>query len=372
MASRECPNCYSKKNWKDGLRETGFGLVQRVICRDCGFRFSEKSYKECLLNENRQLCAQLEAKKLDTATEIKTVAGEEKQTTRGKILQFALYLKLQGCSKHTYEGWNQKLNRLAQGADLESPESVKSYLSNLQMTDSSKHAFCVAYTAFLKWQGKTWKSPKYNGTQRIPEFIPKEEEIDALIAGCGKKTATILQVLKETGMRIGECTRLTWKSIDTENRTLTLNTPEKNSMPRIFKMSPKLIGMIQSLPKKSDRIFNTNSRYAGICFAQQRKKIARKLQSDRIAKIHFHLIRHWKGTTEYHKTQNIIHVQKLLGHKSVLNTQLYVNLEQAIFDINEDYEVKVAENLADACKLLEVGFEYVTDMEGKKLFRKRK
>ena len=37
-----------------------------------------------------------------------------------------------------------------------------------------------------------------------------------------------------------------------------------------------------------------------------------------------------------------------------------------------DFHVKVAETLEDACKLLETGFEYVTDMEGKKLFRKRK
>ena len=65
-------------------------------------------------------------------------------------------------------------------------------------------------------------------------------------------------------------------------------------------------------------------------------------------------------------------MQKLLDHKSILNTQLYVNLEQAIFEINEDYEVKLAETLEQACKLLEVGFEYVTEMEGKKLFRKRK
>ena len=75
---------------------------------------------------------------------------------------------------------------------------------------------------------------------------------------------------------------------------------------------------------------------------------------------------------EYHKTQSIIQVQRLLGHKSVLNTQIYVNLEQAIFETNEDYEVKTTETLDDACKLLEVGFEYVTDNEGKKLFRKRK
>jgi len=47
-------------------------------------------------------------------------------------------------------------------------------------------------------------------------------------------------------------------------------------------------------------------------------------------------------------------------------------LEQAIFEVKKDYDVKVAETLDEACKLLEVGFEYVTDMDGKKLFRKHK
>jgi integrase len=368
----KCPECGSDRLYKDGLRYTSEGQIQRYLCRNCGYRFSEKSYKECQTNSNRQICA-LKVKNLEPQTEIKTVAGEGKETTKGKILQFALYLKMQGCSEHTVKGWGQKLNRLTRSAGLESPESVKKYLASLDIAESSKHAFCTAYTAFLKWQGRTWTAPKYKGTQKIPEFIPTEKEIDALIAGCGKKTATILQALKETGMRIGECLSLTWSCVSPEAHTITLNTPEKNSLPRIFKVSSKLIGMLEMLPKNSDKVFCRSSpRNASVCLAQQRKKIAKKLVNPRIAKIHFHLIRYWKGTMEYHKTQNIIQVQRLLGHKSILNTQLYVNLEQAIFEIAEDYEVKIAETLEEACKLLEVGFEYVTDMEGKKLFRKRK
>ncbi len=131
--------------------------------------------------------------------------------------------------------------------------------------------------------------------------------------------------------------------------------------------------MLQTLPKKSEKIFGkTHSRNASINLLKQRRRIAKKIANPRIGKIHFHLIRHWKGTMEYHKTQNIIHVQQLLGHKSVLNTQIYVNLEQAIFEVNDDFDVKIAETLEEAFKLLEVGFEYVTDMDGKKLFRKRK
>jgi len=34
--------------------------------------------------------------------------------------------------------------------------------------------------------------------------------------------------------------------------------------------------------------------------------------------------------------------------------------------------VRVAENLQEACQLVEAGFEYVTEMDGVKIFRKRK
>ncbi|MBN1245112.1 tyrosine-type recombinase/integrase [Candidatus Bathyarchaeota archaeon] len=44
-------------------------------------------------------------------------------------------------------------------------------------------------------------------------FILTEQEIDQLIAGCGRKTATILQVIKKTGMRIGECLSLKWSCV---------------------------------------------------------------------------------------------------------------------------------------------------------------
>lgn len=244
---------------------------------------------------------------MDPQTEIKTVCvGDESQTIKGKLLQFALYMKLQGLSPVTIEGWSQKLDRLSRNANLNDPETVKT-LAFYSMSEGSKHYFCTAYNAFLKWQGKTWVAPKYKGTQKIPEFIPTEQELDALIAGCGTKTATILQTLKETGMRIGECLSLTWSSINAEAHIITLNTPEKNSLPRIFKVSPKLIGMLQRLPKKSDKVFNSQkgNKSAAVCLSQQRKKIALKLGNPRIAKIHFHLIRHWKATMEYHKTQNI-------------------------------------------------------------------
>ena len=68
-------------------------------------------------------------------------------------------------------------------------------------------------------------------------------------------------------------------------------------------------------------------------------------------------------------------MQQLLGHKSIQNTMVYINLEQAVFRTEEDeFHVKVAHNVDEACKLVEVGFEYVTGSyaDGGRIFKKRK
>jgi len=76
---------------------------------------------------------------------------------------------------------------------------------------------------------------------------------------------------------------------------------------------------------------------------------------------------------EYHKTKDVFHVQQILGHKELKSTLIYINLENALFqNVDDEFHVKIAHDLNEACKLLEVGFEYVTDMDGTKLFRKRK
>ena len=61
-----------------------------------------------------------------------------------------------------------------------------------------------------------------------------------------------------------------------------------------------------------------------------------------------------------------------MAQKHPKNTQIYVNLEHVIFEANDEYDVKVASTIEEACKLVEVGFLSVTEMDGKKLFRNRK
>ena len=76
---------------------------------------------------------------------------------------------------------------------------------------------------------------------------------------------------------------------------------------------------------------------------------------------------------EYHKTKDILHFKKILDYKSIKNTMRYINLEAALFAVQSDeFTVRVAKTLDEACKLVEAGFDYVTDMDDGKIFRRRK
>lgn len=77
---------------------------------------------------------------------------------------------------------------------------------------------------------------------------------------------------------------------------------------------------------------------------------------------------------EYHKTKDILHVQRLLGHKNIQNTLIYIDLESKLFNnSSEGFTSRVAHNVGEVCSLVESGFEYVTGEynDGGKIFRKR-
>ena len=147
-------------------------------------------------------------------------------------------------------------------------------------------------------------------------------------------------------------------------------TPLKGSRPMMLPISVKLADMLRNLRKKSERIF---ARKPSANFHMQRTRLARKLGNPRLLRIHFHTLRHFKGTTEYHKTKDILHVMNVLGHKRIENTMIYINLENAIFQTtNEEFHVKVAKTPEEVKGLLETGFEYICEKGGLMFFRKRK
>ena len=51
---------------------------------------------------------------------------------------------------------------------------------------------------------------------------------------------------------------------------------------------------------------------------------------------------------------------------------IYIHLAEGLSDFPGDYGCATARTVDEAAKLIEQGFDYVTDVDGVKLFRKRK
>jgi len=179
-------------------------------------------------------------------------------------------------------------------------------------------------------------------------------------------------LLKETGIRCGEALKLEWIDVDLKRKIVRI-TAEKGSYPRILPISRDLIRMLSRLLKESLKIFLGSKSAMKSNLHRSRRRLATKMNNPRLLKISFHSLRHWKGTMEYHKNKDILHVKELLGHRNIQNTLLYINIEKGLFTASSDeFHVKIAKSPKDIKELLELGFEYVCEKDSLLFFRKRK
>jgi len=283
-------------------------------------------------------------------------------------------MEKRGYRKSTVHYCIQAVKSIARRASLLNPESVKAYLASADVSEARKAKLAEDIARFYQYKHIPFEKPNYRRIERLP-YIPLESEIDQLISGVGKKKGVFLQLLKETGIRAGEGWNLRWIDIDAERGTVSV-APEKNSKARRLRISSRLMAMLNGLPRRHEYVFRdprTEFIRSMDIFrrdvAVQRKRVADRLQNPRINAITFRALRHFRATTEYHKTKDILHVMSVLGHKDIQNTLVYTHLVNFHSD---EYVCKVAKSVDDAKCLIESGFEYVTEVEGMKLFRKLK
>ena len=111
------------------------------------------------------------------------------------------------------------------------------------------------------------------------------------------------------------------------------------------------------------------SKRMGEQWNRAKQRAARKLQNPTILKFRLYDLRHYFATNLYDKTKDILLVKQQMGHKKLDTTLIYTQ----ILNPNEDeWTCRGATTVEQATQLIENGFEYVTEIDGLKLFRKRK
>jgi len=286
-----------------------------------------------------------------------------------QIINTLLENRKRGLAESTLKSISYSLKQLSRHADLNNPESVKEHIANMEVSNSTKIKLCFAYDIYCKTNGITWNRPRYKWERKIP-LIPTTQNIDKIISASTPKYAALFTILKETGLECHELVTMTRKDIDSERGIITARGCKGHNS-RSFKLKQKTAEMLRRyLQRYTDDKPFPNSKAISEAWRHTRNKLAETLQEPNLRIIPMRNLRHYYATMLYAKTRDILLVKQRLGHKKIETTMFYTQL--LAFNDEEEYTCKTASNVKEATELIENGFQYVTEIDGLKLFRKRK
>ena len=287
------------------------------------------------------------------------------------ISNLLVHLKSKGLRESTLKPLGKRLERLSRKVDLNKPKQVAEYISNQAWSESYKHNVVNAYNHYVEFYGMKWTRPYYKRVDRIRK-VPRESQINKVIAHARAKYALCFSILRDTGLRPVELTWLCIKDIDVESGLLYPGTA-KLGAGRVLRIRKSTLASLKLYIQKAglkqnDKLCH-NSDLLTLNWRRLRNAVADKLGEPEIKNIRLYDLRHHFATVLYSKTKDIVHVQRQLGHKRIQHTLRYVH---AVDLDAEEYIVKIAANIDESVELLENGFTYVTEIEGKYVFRKPK
>ena len=287
-----------------------------------------------------------------------------------RIFEVVWKLRKLGRKETTLKPVARRLRYLARHVDIDDPEKVKEFILAKQCSEGHKDNLVDAYSHYVSHCGLVWQKPSYMRYEKIRK-IPREEDINRIIAVATLKYATAYSVIRDTGLRPIELGWLEVKDFDLETGYV-YPTTAKYGASRVLKVKASTLSMLKKYISKyglgqNDLLWN--SKRVKENWSRNKKVVAQRLQEPRLLSIRLYDLRHFKGSIEYRRTKDIVYVMRLLGHKNIKNTLRYVHE----VDLGEDeYTCRVAKTVEKATELIELGFEYVTEIDGSKLFRKRK
>jgi integrase len=280
-------------------------------------------------------------------------------------------LHQRGYAESTLEGISKKLRQIAKNADIMNPEKVLEFISTRQ-SPTTKNLFVQAYDHFARYYNIKWQKPKYRKSE-APIKVPLEENLNYVIETAKSlKRNVAYDILKGTGIRPIELHNLTLENIDLEQGLIHIRSA-KHGNPRTLKLKSETLANLRVLiattkPELKDKIF-ASPHVLARHWREERLKAYGETGNPELLKIRLYDLRHFYATKLYYNTRDILRVKTDLGHRNIQNTLKYTHV---VNFKDDEYHSATARTLDEACKLIEAGFEYVTEMDGAKIFRKRK
>jgi len=279
-------------------------------------------------------------------------------------------LKKQGRKDSTLKPILRRLKFLNKNVDIRKPEKIKEFIACQNYTDGYKDNLIDAYSHYCKFYGIQWVKPKYMREERITR-VPREEDINKIISHAKLKYAVAYSIMRDVGLRPVELELLKVKDVDLETGDI-YPTTAKHGSGRILRMKKSTLAMFKKYIAETglslmDGLWK--SRRVKQNWSRLKSSVSKKLSELQLNQIRLYDLRHYAGSMAYFRTKDIIFTMRFLGHKNIKNTLRYIH--QIDFE-KEDFICKTAQTIDEATSLIEGGFEYITEMDGLKLFRKRK
>lgn len=260
-------------------------------------------------------------------------------------------------------------------ADLFNPRATEEYILSQKWSTRYKNHLLGAYDKFCKVNGIEWNRGKRLKEEEYPIKVPTEERINMIISASTKTYALVFRISKY-GLRPDEISKIILRDLDLDSGLLTVRT-SKMGAGRTIRLKADVVDSLKEhivrrkIKAIDTKLFARSSRLKSM-WRHFRTKAYENNNDPELLKIRLYDLRHWYATSLYIQCRDIFHVKEMLGHRNLDNTLKYIHLANSLINYSEEYTCKVASNQAEAIKLIEAGFEYITEMDGVKLFRKRR
>lgn len=249
------------------------------------------------------------------------------------------FLRLRGFSDRTVEAYTY-YNIDFLEYTRKSPRSVKqgdikAYLEKLLNRNLSSSTMNLAYNALKSYYKQMYSRkffvniPRAKKDKKLPQILSVDEIKSMITAANNPKHKTMLVLLYGCGLRRGELINLKIVDCDVRSRVLTVRQG-KGKKDRVLAMPEHALDILlrqKELKKDSDYVFTSRDNKSRLSSVTIDKVVRKSAQKAGIRKrVSPHTLRHSFATHQLERGVDIRYIQKMLGHSSLLTTQIYTRV----------------------------------------------
>lgn len=257
--------------------------------------------------------------------------------------QYARDLRIKGFSDRTIGTYRRHvdsyLSHFRGEIDPHSSTQVKDFLHYLmqekKVSRSYMHqsysALKYFYTTTLKEDWEVMKIPRAKRTMKLPEILSREEVGNLIDVTRNIKHKAILMVTYSAGLRVSEAASLKVRDVDSKSMAIKVcgGKGQKDRFTLLAATTLRFLKGYWRMYRPVTWLFEGRASSQRLATTTlQRVFVKAKEKAGITKKVSMHSLRHSFATHLLEQGVNVHVVQRLLGHRSIATTMVYLHLKK--------------------------------------------